>query len=218
VALPATFFNFASFYGFCHIFFVKLPYIVSMENILDKIRRFLAFPAKNQSQLSLLRRNASKITATANDMQRISAFSLLFLLLFFSCDIDHGLGTLDSGINGQIIFINPDKKPDFIDAVRVIAAVKIPPQTLGDVVFTNTSVNLSQQQSAFHIAAPLASYEMVAAVWKEKGKAWNYANILGFYGFDPIHYQVEFLQVKLSKSQPVADDINIYCDWSLIPR
>jgi hypothetical protein len=141
---------------------------------------------------------------------------LLPLLALFSCSIDHGLGTLDSQISGKVIFLNTDQMPSYIESVRVVAVVNMPPQNLGDVVITNTSVNLSKTEPTYYIPAPIASYDLVAAIYKEKGKAWNYANILGFYGFDPVNFLYDYKKVVLTRSAPIARDIDIYCDWSLL--
>ena len=151
-----------------------------------------------------------------NQKQYIFFIFATCFTLWSGCNTDHGLGTLDSKITGDIIFLNMEKKPDYIEAVRIVAAVKLPPENLGDVVFTNTSINLASNQSEYDIPAPIASYELVAAVWKEKGKAWNYANILGFYGFDPVNLQFEYKKVVLSNNHPVAQHIDIICDWSLL--
>ncbi|MBN2413795.1 hypothetical protein JXQ31_19095 [candidate division KSB1 bacterium] len=145
--------------------------------------------------------------------------ALLFILfLITACEIDHGLGTLDSRITGRVIFLNQDKKPDYVESVRIVAAVNLPPQSLGDVVFTNTSVNLSKDEPDYYVPAPLATYQLVAAVWKEKGQAWNYSKILGFYGFDPVNFTFDSVKVVLTKEQPVAKNIDIYCDWSILPE
>jgi hypothetical protein len=144
---------------------------------------------------------------------------ILFLLLAISgyhCSIDHGLGTLDTRITGDVVFLNRDQKPESVEAVRVIAVVNMPPESLGDVVFTYKSVNLSRDKSEYDIPAPDATYELVAAIWKEKGKAWNYGNILGFYGFDPVTYEIESKTVTIDKHHPVASNIDIICDWSLL--
>lgn len=126
------------------------------------------------------------------------------------------MGVMKSRISGKIIFLNPDKKPDYVESVRVVAAVKFPFTSLSDVVFMNTSVNLSMEEPEYEIPAPLATYRVVAAVWKEKGKAWNYANLLGFYGFNPVAGEFEYKEVELTDSHPVAENIDIYCDWSLL--
>ena len=143
---------------------------------------------------------------------------ILIIPLMTACEIDHGLGTLDSRITGKVIFLNKDKKPDYVESVRIVAAVNLPPESLGDVVFTNTSVNLSKDEPDYYVPAPLATYQLVAAIWKEKGKAWNYSKILGFYGFDPVNFTFDSVKVVLTKSQPIAKDIDIYCDWSLLPE
>ena len=132
------------------------------------------------------------------------------------CEIDHGLGPMKSRITGDVLFFN--EKPDFVESVRVIAVVRWDPEnlSLGDVVFTNTSINLSAETSPYYIPAPITSYELVAAIWKEKGAPWNYLNILGFYGFDPINHTVEYRRVVLTEEKPVAHGIDIICDWTLV--
>ncbi len=143
----------------------------------------------------------------------------LFLLLpVLSCEIDHGLGTMDSRITGKIIFVNRDKKPDYVESLRIVAVANFPPESLGDLVITNTSVNLSKEQPEYYIPAPLATYHLVGAIYKEKGKNWNYGNLLGFYGFDPVNYTVDSVAVVLTKQHPVAYNIDIICDWSLLPK
>ena len=158
------------------------------------------------------------VTRTMRPLKKTKYLSAVFVFfnLFLGCDIDHGLGVMESKIAGDIVFINPDKKPDYVESVRVVAAVKFPFTSLSDVVIMNTSVNLSKAQPNYVIPAPLSSYQVVAAVWKEKGKAWNYANLLGIYGFNPVEGQFDYKEVTLTKSNPVANNINIYCDWSLL--
>ncbi len=149
-------------------------------------------------------------------MTRVYILSLLLAISGYHCNIDHGLGTLDTGITGEVIFLNRDQKPESVEAVRVIAVVNMPPESLGDVVFTYKSINLSRDKSEYDIPAPDATYELVAAIWKEKGQAWNYGNILGFYGFDPVTYEIESKTVSIDKYHPVAKNIDIVCDWSLL--
>ncbi|MBN1542129.1 hypothetical protein JW992_08260 [candidate division KSB1 bacterium] len=148
--------------------------------------------------------------------RRAGLIPLAALLLNAACEMDHGLGTLNSTITGDIVFLNPELQPENVESVRVIAAVRVPPESLGDVVFTYSAINLSRDRSSYEIPAPLASYSIVAAIWKEKGKTWNYGNILSFYGFDPISFTVENRPVVLSKDHPIATDIDILVDWRLM--
>ncbi|HPG40442.1 MAG TPA: hypothetical protein PLP19_05115 [bacterium] len=145
-------------------------------------------------------------------------FILILLLPVLSCEIDHGLGTMDSRITGKIIFINPDKKPDYVESVRIVAVANYPPESLGDLVITNTSVNLSKEQPEYYIPAPLATYHLVGAIFKEKGHNWDYGNLLSYYGFDPVNYKIDIIPIVLSKQHPIAYNIDIICDWSLLPE
>jgi hypothetical protein len=141
---------------------------------------------------------------------------LVLLFLFTACEIDHGLGTIDSQISGKVIFLHPEQKPERIDAVRVVAVVNFPPEGLGDLVFTNTSINLSQTAPGYHVPAPLATYVMVGAIYREKGKEWDYGKILGFYGSNPDSNIYAIKPVTLTEAHPIAENIDIYCDWSTI--
>ncbi len=139
-------------------------------------------------------------------------FALVLLTLTSACEIDHGLGLIESEIRGRVIFTNPGAQPEKIDAARVVAVVNFPPQGLGDLVITNTSLNLSQETPGFRLPAPLARYQVIAAIYREKGKDWDYSNILGIYGLDEAHGW-EIQSVVLDKAHPIAQDIEIFCTW-----
>jgi hypothetical protein len=91
-----------------------------------------------------------KIKNTGPDMVRLVFIALLSVLVI-SCDSPLGLSTLDSEIQGEVIFLNPELKPDYVEAVRIVAAVQIPPQSLGDVIFTYSGVDLSSKRSVYRI-------------------------------------------------------------------
>ncbi|HNS72636.1 MAG TPA: hypothetical protein PKI81_04475 [bacterium] len=147
-----------------------------------------------------------------------AAAAAVLLLLLSACEIDHGLGTIDSRIAGRVIFLHPELKPERVDAVRVVAVVNFPPQSLGDLVFTNTSINLSQPAPVYYLPAPLATYALVGAIYREKGREWDYGKILGFYGANPDSNIYTVKTVTLNEANPVADTIDIYCDWAMVPR
>jgi hypothetical protein len=148
---------------------------------------------------------------------KLLLIGVVLLGLISACEVDHGLGTIDSRISGKVIFRNSELKPDRIDAVRVVAVVNFPPQGLGDLVFTNTSINLSQETPAYYVPAPLARYVLVGAIYREKGKDWDYAKILGFYGSNPDSNIYDIKPVTLTKEHPVAENIDIFCDWTMVP-
>jgi hypothetical protein len=137
------------------------------------------------------------------------------LLSIVGCELDHGLGPMESRIKGRIVFLNFEHRPDYVESVRIIAVVKWDPDNLSmsDVVIANRSVNLSREYSEYDVSAPVTTYDLVAAIWKQKGKAWNYTNVLGFYGFDPVTFELGDTRVRLTKEHPVVADIDIRCDW-----
>jgi len=139
---------------------------------------------------------------------------IFFVLSITDCDFDTGLGLMESYISGEVVFINPSAKADYVDAVRVVAVVNFPPEGLGDVIFS-TSVDISKDRAPYSIPAPLAEYTAIAAIWKRKGQEWNYSNILGLYGMNWANpFDVKMEPVKLTKEEPVADSIHIQADWS----
>ncbi|MBN2356696.1 hypothetical protein JXO59_11335 [candidate division KSB1 bacterium] len=148
--------------------------------------------------------------------QKLYILILVVLSTGWLIRCDHGLGLLESKITGRLHYLNVDMRPDYVESVRVVALVHFPPQGLGDLVYTNSGVGFRGDESSYDLPAPLATYEMVAAIWRKQGKDWDYSNILGIYGFDPINYTFETIPVTLDKSHPVADSVDIYCDWSLI--
>ena len=141
---------------------------------------------------------------------------LLVVLTLLNCEIDHGLGPMNSRISGKVTFVNKELKPQDIESLRAVAVTTWDPAhfSLSDVVIANTSINLSREEPEYYIPAPLGPYELVAIVWKKKGQGWNYTHLLGYYGFDPVSFTGENKTVTLSKSHPIAQDVDIVCDWT----
>lgn len=136
------------------------------------------------------------------------------LTLLPGCEIDHGLGLLESKISGEIHFVNTDRRPDYVNGVRVVAAVNFPPQSLSDVVFGN-AVDYGVDTVKYELPAPIATYLAVAVVWRKQGSDWNFSNLMGIYGVNTQKLEFELKPVHLTKEQPVADSIDIVADWTL---
>lgn len=146
-------------------------------------------------------------------------FLLMSVPYFGGCDIDHGLGLSQSRIRGRVILPDMSQRPDYFEAVQVIAVTKKLDSediSLNDVVISNYSVDLSQHAPAYDLPAPLSKYELVAAVWKHREKGWDYTKIFGFYGFDPDSFKFTAEPIYLTKERPVVEDIDIVCDWILV--
>jgi len=138
----------------------------------------------------------------------------LVLSLLPACEIDHGLGLLESKIRGEIHFVNTDRRPDYVNGVRVVAAVNFPPQSLSDVIF-GKPINYGVDTARYELPAPIADYLAVAVVWRKRGSDWNFSNLMGIYGVNTQKLEFNLKPVHLSHSQPVADSIDIVADWTL---
>jgi len=159
-------------------------------------------------------------------MSYFRKYILLFVVVtagfFVHCEIDHGLGLMKSEIRGRVILPDMSKRPDYVESVRVIATTKNLQDlqdgelTLSDVLFTNTAIDLGKEKPVYDLSAPLGTYKLIAAVWKKRGKPWDYTRFFGFYGFDPETFKFDFSPVVLTEEQPVAKNIDIYCDWSFV--
>lgn len=154
-------------------------------------------------------------------MNRLKYLILTLAILpntaFFSCDT--GLGLLETKITGRVVFINSDKKPDFVESVWVIAATKslFNNPTLNDLVISDRPVNLSKDSSDYQVFVPPGSYVIVAAIWKSKGEDWNFLHIVGRYGYDPVHFSYYDTQpIVVSDRQKIASGRDIICDWSFV--
>ncbi len=138
---------------------------------------------------------------------------------FISCDVDHGLGVSQSRIQGRLILPDMSQRPDYFQAVRIVALTKTldaEDVSLNDAVFSNKSVDLGVPNPTFDLPAPISKYEFVGAVWKHRDKSWDYTKIFGFYGFDPDSFKYNVQPIVLTKGQPVVDDIEIVCDWIFV--
>ncbi|RPH93804.1 MAG: hypothetical protein EHM72_16040 [Calditrichaeota bacterium] len=138
---------------------------------------------------------------------------------FMFCEIDHGLGVSKSRIRGHLILPDMSLRPEYFEAVRVVALTKTLDAediSLSDAVFSNSSIDLSTPRPAFDLPAPISQYEFIGAVWKKKDHAWDYTRIFGFYGFDPDSFKFEHRRIVLTEDEPIVDDIEIVCDWILV--
>lgn len=144
-------------------------------------------------------------------------FILLSSLLIASCDT--GLGLIETKISGNVIFLNSDKKPDKVESVWVVAASKslFESPTLNDLIISDRPVNLSKDMSNYEIFVPFGTYSIIAAIWKEKNKDWDYLNILGLYGYNPQTGEIDDPNpIVISKSKKIAFNRNIVCDWGFL--
>lgn len=143
---------------------------------------------------------------------RLLAFACLLPLLT-ACELDHGLGLLESRITGSVIYLGSERRPDNIDEVRVVAVANFPPTGIADVYFSD-ALPFDRDTADYQILLPLGDYPAVGVLWKPRGQDWSFTSLLGFYGFQP-PATASLQPVRLTPQQPVAADIDIFALWDL---
>ncbi len=145
--------------------------------------------------------------------------TLLFFLLgtagvfvLHSCQPDHGLAPIHSGIRGRVIFV--DKLPPNTDQVQVAVAKTFPPKALLDLGLSGP-LPFWQDTVEYEILLPLGHYEAVGVLWKEKGRTWSISSILGLY---TRRNSLLPQAIDLTEEHPVQDSVDIYADPVLIAR
>jgi len=112
--------------------------------------------------------------------KRQSQFLLLIsfvLLLLLSCEMDHGLEPIRSGISGTIRYIG--KWPQNTAEVRIVGATKFPPSDLNDLIIGDI-MPLGGDSTIYTFYLDPGDY-YVGLVWRERDAAWGIQSIFGIY-------------------------------------
>jgi hypothetical protein len=144
----------------------------------------------------------------------LQTIAIGFLILQFSCEIDHGLEPIRSKISGVVTF-KGDKNPDLTDEVRVALVRQFPPKEINELLFSeiilNNSDKLPVEPRPWEIYVEPGSYEIVAVIWKANNQSWNISDVIGIYGGAFIGDQLippfPFKPVVIPESGVVIDTI-----------
>jgi hypothetical protein len=155
----------------------------------------------------------------------LQTIAIGFLVLQFSCEIDHGLEPIRSKIGGMVTF-KGDKNPDLTDEVRVALVKKFPPKEINELLFSeiilNNSDRLPLQPRHWEIYVPSGSYEIAAVIWKANNQSWNISDVIGIYGGTIIGDQVippfPFKPIVIPESGAVIDTIDIETNLNKVNR
>ena len=104
-------------------------------------------------------------------------FSILVLVLFLSCNMDHGLEPIRSGISGTIKYIG--KWPTNTAEVRIVAATIFPPTDLNDLIIGDI-LPIGGDSTVFTFYLDPGDYYL-GLVLRERDAAWGIQSIFGIY-------------------------------------
>lgn len=132
----------------------------------------------------------------------------------FGVEADFFRGT----VRGELII--DQVVPEKTDEIRVAASKKFPPTDILSLIFTSalpvqTDPAVTSQRVPYDLALPLGEYAALFAIWKEKDKSFNPADIIGLHGdlqfFQPIGF-------RLTEEEPTLADLDFELDFSKVIR
>lgn len=110
-------------------------------------------------------------------MKRIF-FVIPFLFLYLSCNIDHGLEPIRSGIQGVITYAGEWPAPPA--EVRLVAATKFPPSGISDLIIgEQIPLNGSSYNYIFYLKPD--TFKILGVAWREQDSIWDLVSIAGLY-------------------------------------
>lgn len=143
------------------------------------------------------------------------------MAVFNACTDDFGIEAdfFCCNIRGEII-INT-VVPENTDEIRVAVSKQYPPTDILSLIWTlerlpvEIDTNVTTQRVPFDLSVPQGEYAAVFAIWKEKAKSFNPADIIGLYGDLPTG---EAIPIATTEEDSIAEDIEIDIDFSKVLR
>jgi hypothetical protein len=101
----------------------------------------------------------------------------LAMVILISCEMDHGIEPIRSGISGTIHYLGD--WPQNTAEVRIVAATKFPPTDLNDLIIGDILAT-GVDSAAYTFYLDPGEYYL-GLVWRERNAAWGIQSIFGIY-------------------------------------
>jgi len=112
-----------------------------------------------------------------NRQNQFLLFILATSLSFLTCEMNHGLEPIRSGISGTIQYIG--KWPQNTAEVRIVAATKFPPSDLNDLIIGDI-LPVGGDSTIYTFYLDPGDYYL-GLVWRGQDAAWGIQSIFGIY-------------------------------------
>ncbi len=140
-------------------------------------------------------------------------------ILFYHCEMDKGLDIIP-WIEGKIVIDSIDRVEEGQTGdVVVVVAPDFPPKKWTDIIKTpplNFDRNVRKDTISYKVPLNYGTYEVVAVLWKPKGKEWSFetiSNILGVYTAPNI-FRPKTVTIK--PGDVYTPNINMYADFGYV--
>lgn len=104
-------------------------------------------------------------------------FIIVISLFAFTCDMDHGLEPIRSGISGTINYVGD--WPENTAEVRIVAATTFPPTDINDLIIGDI-LPIGGDSTIYIFYLDPGDY-YIGLVWREREAAWGIQSIFGIY-------------------------------------
>ena len=150
----------------------------------------------------------------------IAIILLLFItmVIWISCEVDHGLKPETYKIEGNILFVNGEP-PENTGRIEVFAIKEFPPDDPQNFLYLARSGPLNfnaGRQVGYDLLVSPTDYDLVGLVWREKDKDWDLTGLMGFYTGEGS--SILPTTVEVSQDKKVAKDIDIYANWDRVSK
>lgn len=137
----------------------------------------------------------------------------LVLLMWLSCDVDHGLAPLPGKLKATVVFRN--EPPDDTEGIYLTVAPQFPPRAINMMYQSPNSLPIDQDTVVQEIDLPYGHYEAVSLWWYSNDTESNLADILAI----PLDWTNQLLprQFDITEDEPVFE-ITLYANWSKMDR
>ena len=132
----------------------------------------------------------------------------IFTLFCFSCQMDHGLEPIRSGISGTIHYIG--EWPENTAEIRIVATKTFPPNDVNDLIIGDVLPLSGDSTKYFFYLEPGDYY--LGLVWRGHDTAWGIQSIFGIY-FEP-DQPFSPGQINVPDASIMVDEKNIEADFS----
>lgn len=142
----------------------------------------------------------------------------ILIMIIFSCNIDHGLTPKDYMIKGNVIFFKGEA-PENTDRVEVFALKEFPPEDPQNFLYLGRSGALDYQNRdtvSYEIHVSPTSYQLIGAVWKEKGENWNLTGLIGLYTGNTFSFLPD--SVVVTDDNAIIDSVDFYANWQIVSK
>ena len=136
-------------------------------------------------------------------------YIIVILLIFLSCNIDHGIEPILSHVQGVITYSGEWPAP--AAEVRLVAATEFPPSGIDDLII-GESIPITGDCYNYKFYLKPNTYKIIGVAWREQDSVWDIISVCGLYfsGEDSLAPG----EITIASDTSQVNDIDIFVNRS----